>query len=178
MLDLDSPRWGKLSHAHGSASDIPDLLRAITKIQYSGDSRGPWLQLYGSLCHQFTLGTAAYAAFPHLIGFAEAACGKPRLEYLNLASCIEAERHMPYQPAFPRGLKEAYMQAFGRASVLAEALLSQRWDDQDMRCLLGMIAIFRGNPKLGFSMQGSTDQIECMECGHIQSPPYYEEFGR
>ena len=29
MLDLDSPHWGALTHAHGSAADVPALLRRV-----------------------------------------------------------------------------------------------------------------------------------------------------
>lgn len=176
MLPLDSPRWSQLTHAYGSADDIPLLLQAIVKVPYSTDSHSPWQELYDALCHQFSIETASYAAFPYLISFAEKAKGKARCEFLDLASAIEAIRHIPHQPGFPRGLKKAYMDALRRAPMVAEELLADRWDTQQMRSLLGMIAIFRGHPKLGFSLQCSTDDVECQACGHIQKPPYYEEF--
>lgn len=31
MLDLDDPYWQKLSHAYGSAADIPELLRQLAR---------------------------------------------------------------------------------------------------------------------------------------------------
>lgn len=47
MVELDSPRWQTLSHAYGSAADIPDLLRQLdgaTSPEVGPDSE-PWFTL-------------------------------------------------------------------------------------------------------------------------------------
>jgi hypothetical protein len=54
MIDLDDPCWQKLSHAYGSAADIPELLRQLareTGRKPAYDSE-PWFTLWSSLCHQ------------------------------------------------------------------------------------------------------------------------------
>lgn len=68
MIELGDPRWEKLSHAYGSAADIPELLRQLAgatgpKIRYDSE---PWFTLWSSLCHQGDVYDASYAALPHL----------------------------------------------------------------------------------------------------------------
>lgn len=50
--------WSQLSHAYGTAEDIPGLLDRLEP-----DPRSPvWNDLWSSLCHQGTVYTASYAA--------------------------------------------------------------------------------------------------------------------
>ncbi len=65
LSDLDEIPWTELSHAHGSAEDIPDLLRALA------DPFGDWDQtldeLFGdNLLHQGTCYSATPPALPFL----------------------------------------------------------------------------------------------------------------
>ncbi|MGC5332824.1 hypothetical protein [Micromonospora sp. DT62] len=65
LSDLDEIPWTELSHAHGSAEDIPDLLRALA------DPFGEWDQtldeLFGdNLLHQGTCYSATPPALPFL----------------------------------------------------------------------------------------------------------------
>lgn len=177
MIDLSSNRWGKLQHAYGNAADIPGNLKAIEGVPYSDEEEGPWLYLYSSLCHQFEIDTASYAAFPHIVLFAENAEPRLRFDYLSLASTIEAERCMTnFTPRFPQGLKEPYFQACEKAAILSVELLREKWSLEEMGQILGIIAVFHDHPKLGFSILGSSDEIECRECDHVQKQPFYEEF--
>jgi hypothetical protein len=80
VLDLNSPRWSELRHAFGSAQDVPELLRALeaeSEPHYSAelfqtrDNPTPWEQVYSKLCHQGSLYSATFAAFPHIVDIAE-----------------------------------------------------------------------------------------------------------
>ncbi len=81
MLDLESPRWSELRHAYGRADNVPNLIRALAAEQeprYSNDldhartNPTPWEEVYSKLCHQYSVYSATYAAFPHIVEIAEA----------------------------------------------------------------------------------------------------------
>ena len=98
MLELNSPRWSELRHAYGPAHDVPDLLRALaaeSDPRYSDDislareNPTPWEQVHSKLCHQSSLYSATFAAFPHIVDIAEKdGLGKQK-ETLLLAGEIE-----------------------------------------------------------------------------------------
>lgn len=97
MLALDSPRWSKLKHAYGPAADVPALIRAIADepiprySNHPAEARNnptPWDEVYSSLCHQFSIYSATYAAFPHIVAIAEADGLEKRVETLVLAGTI------------------------------------------------------------------------------------------
>ncbi|NKE59970.1 hypothetical protein FXN61_25490 [Lentzea sp. PSKA42] len=56
--------WSQLTHAYGTAEDIPGLL---DRVATSNDSEA-WDELWSALCHQGTTYPASYAALPHLAG--------------------------------------------------------------------------------------------------------------
>lgn len=63
-LSLDSERWSTLSHAYGSAGDVPAKLREIKRRGFDVETDADLL--WGDLCHQGTVYTATYAAVPHI----------------------------------------------------------------------------------------------------------------
>ncbi|MFF4429608.1 HEAT repeat domain-containing protein [Streptomyces sp. NPDC001513] len=68
---LDARPWSALSHAYGSAEDVPDLLRALTGAD--ADAADEALsELYGSVLHQGTVYAASAQAVPFLAGIAAA----------------------------------------------------------------------------------------------------------
>lgn len=52
LLPLDSPRWSELTHAYGSASDTPALLRQLASLPRADGDAEPWFSLWSSLAHQ------------------------------------------------------------------------------------------------------------------------------
>lgn len=69
--DLDRIPWKDLTHAYGSADDVPDLLRALRTA--SPDLQGeesPLWQLFGNIWHQGTIYEATAYAVPFLIEIA------------------------------------------------------------------------------------------------------------
>jgi len=68
LLDLDDRRWAELTHAYGSAADIPPLLRHLREFPPATDYRAePYFSLWTALCHQGPVYPASYAAVPHLV---------------------------------------------------------------------------------------------------------------
>lgn len=69
MSQLDDIDWSALSHAYGSADDIPAHLRALSSPEQADAALDA---LYGSLCHQGTRSPASAAAAPFVIAQVEA----------------------------------------------------------------------------------------------------------
>jgi len=44
-LALDSNEWSALTHAYGSAEDVPDLLRRLAEIPPDGPDAEPYVSL-------------------------------------------------------------------------------------------------------------------------------------
>jgi hypothetical protein len=87
MLELNDPAWADTRHCYGSGRHIPDYIRRIENSKSL--PKKFWDDLSNVLCHQCTLGTASYAAFPHLVRIAkEQAMTKQGLNCLDLASLI------------------------------------------------------------------------------------------
>jgi hypothetical protein len=69
--DLDRIPWKHLTHAYGSAEDVPGLLRALRKAppDLQGEESPLW-QLFGNIWHQGTVYPATAYAVPFLIDMA------------------------------------------------------------------------------------------------------------
>ena len=83
MLDgLNDIPWSELEHAYGTASDVPDLIRALVNPDPKVRSNTMWT-LYGNVFHQGT----RFPATPYVIPFVIELCGRPevfnRLELLS-----------------------------------------------------------------------------------------------
>lgn len=89
MDRLDQIPWEALTHAYGSAADVPDLLRALRTA--SPELRGedsPLWQLYGNIWHQGTVYEATAYAVPFLIDLALSRDTPDRVGILSLLAHI------------------------------------------------------------------------------------------
>ncbi|MER5278836.1 hypothetical protein ABT025_24220 [Streptomyces sp. NPDC002809] len=78
--------WSQLSHAYGSAEDIPALLDRIA----SDPASGHWSDLWSALCHQGSVYSASFAALPWLAGMAGTDDRDQAVSALTLAGAIMA----------------------------------------------------------------------------------------
>jgi len=165
MLDLDSPIWKDLTHAYGSAADIPTLLEQLKTAspQEKYDSE-PWFSLWSALCHQNDVYSASYAALPHIIAIAGSKPARERLDHLFLAASIEAFRHVGDAPAIPVDLQEAYQQGIEQSFTLILGCLKLDWQENEYRILLGALAVVRAHPQLGNAIFELDQEIECPHC--------------
>jgi hypothetical protein len=166
MLELNSPLWKDLEHAYGSAADIPALLEQLkTASPQKKYGTEPWFSLWSALCHQYDVYSASYAALPHIIAIASSRPPRQRIDYLLLASSIEAFRHLHDAPPIPRGLQEAYVQALKIAPRLILECLELDWQqEEDDRILLGSLAVMQGHPQLGNAIFDLEMEAECPKC--------------
>jgi len=89
MDALDQIPWKDLTHAYGSATDVPDLLRSLRTA--SPDLQGedsPLWQLFGNIWHQGTVYEATAYAVPFLIELAVDRCTPDRVGILSLLAEI------------------------------------------------------------------------------------------
>ncbi|MET9540555.1 hypothetical protein ABZY16_24080 [Streptomyces sp. NPDC006553] len=78
--------WSQLSHAYGSAQDIPALLAHIA----SEPTPELWSDLWSALCHQGSVYSASFAALPWLADMAETEDRGQAVNALGLAGAIMA----------------------------------------------------------------------------------------
>lgn len=81
LSELSQVNWASLTHAYGSAEDVPAQLEAIA----AGDEEA-YQDAFGNLWHQWTTYSATPHAIPFLIGILEA--GKSGLDILSLLAVI------------------------------------------------------------------------------------------
>lgn len=176
-LELDDPGWANLSHAYGSAHDLPELLRRLpTAPPMRPDDDDVWYCAWSALCHQFSVYTASYASVPHLIDMAGRASGPRRLDFLSLVGAVETFRHLPGAPDFLPGLKTPYLDALQTAKGLALEALAEEWPEASFRELLGIMAALGGHPRLGAGILMGSAEYSCGHCGETETLPGYAEF--
>jgi hypothetical protein len=142
MLSLSDPIWPKL---HGGYRIPYDASKALTRME-SGES--VWDELWSELHHQGDVGVASYAAVPHIVRISAT---RPRLDWdlYALAATIEIERHRKGNPPIPDWLEPSYRKAWGTLTALALSDLSGSLDELILRSALSVVAIGRGQLKLG-----------------------------
>jgi hypothetical protein len=150
MLDLQSDRWSKLSHAYGSASDIPALLRELkTYPPNEGYESEPYFSLWSSLCHQGDVYTASYAAVPHIIESLASKPARANWNYFLLPICIEIARSKGSGPIMPPDLVEDYFRSLAQLPSLAALVAEGPLDETYCGTLAAAIAVAGGHPTLG-----------------------------
>jgi len=165
MLELDNPKWRNLSHAYGAALDIPLLIEQLKSAPPSKDWKAePWFSLWSTLCHQFDVYPATYAAIPHIVAIVASKPVKHRLEFFSFIAAVEAYRHRKHTPSIPGFLEKDYFTAIEHAANLIRDSLVVDWDEEEMIVLLGAYAITRGHPGLGNAIIFMPEESICPEC--------------
>ncbi|WP_157739979.1 hypothetical protein [Micromonospora narathiwatensis] len=93
-LDLDSIDWASLTHAYGSAEDVPGLIRDLRSSDAEVRSAAMY-ELYGNIYHQGTRYEASAYAVPFLLELLADPATPARHEVIQLLSCL-AVGYTPY----------------------------------------------------------------------------------
>ena len=173
MLPLDGPRWQELAQAYGPANDIPRLLDALERVS---DLERPelWFGLWATLCSGGRVYSAAYAAVPHLVGFAERRPLADRVQALHLVGAVEAGRRHEHAPALPFDLTGAYEEAVARVAPLIARSVGEPWDADTAQVLAGVLAIVKGHPQFGMAALSLEPVVVCPACGTAHPPAGYD----
>lgn len=147
LLALDDPEWGRLTHAYGSAGDVPALLAALSELADPvGSTVDPWDGLWSRLCHQGDVYDASYAAVPHIVG--ASAYSPVDFSFFLLPAAIEVAREKGRGPPVPLALEPAYMGAIRRLHGTLEWHLDDPWDSDFARAAFGAMAVAKGQHRL------------------------------
>ena len=160
VLSLDSENWSQLADAYGAATDTPDLLAKLADYpSRDGYDSEPFFSLWSSLCHQGDTYTAAYAAVPHMLRFAEAEPERITYDFLLLPTSIEIARLTGRGPEIPDQLKGAYEAAIQSMPRIIGQLRPREMNETMCLSCSAAIAAAAGNPTLAeavLELEGDT----------------------
>lgn len=88
---LDAIDWASLSHAYGSASDVPDLLRLLLS-EDQQIREDALIELFGNIHHQGTIYEASSYAIPFLVELMNCPAFSGKDDIAMLIICIAAGR--------------------------------------------------------------------------------------
>lgn len=161
MIELDDPRWRKLSHAYGSAADIPELLRQLAGATgpKPGYDSEPWFSLWSSLCHQGDVYDASYAALPHIVEIACDAKTPVDFSFFQLPAAIEVARSSGTAPPVPADLAEAYGNAVSRLTECVALHRHEEWDEPTLLSALSALAAAKGNHRVAEAIMNLDDDL-------------------
>ncbi|MEV6239040.1 hypothetical protein [Lentzea sp. NPDC051838] len=141
--------WSVLTHAYGTAEDIPGLLDRVAK----ANDEEAWSELWSALCHQGTSYPASYAALPHLARIDD-------VQAVVLAGGIVADGGDEVRVEHAASIA----QLLARANDLLPAA-----DEDTYAYLLGCVLAFEGFwdtiDTLAWGVADQEFEIECPECG-------------
>jgi hypothetical protein len=143
MIPLDSPRWSTLTHAYGAASDTPALLARLREERTCAvGAASAWDEVAVSLCHQYSMYPATYAAFPHLLDIAETGTPHQRFEVLLFAGVCAVHGHAPEDlPKDLEGALEPFLEGVAVGSLAT--LLDRTYQNAELNYALGAFAGIR-----------------------------------
>lgn len=176
MLPLDDRRWSKVSDAYGKADDVIQWLRELRQAVPNLDGDLGGYDYYGSLCHQYTVYTATYAAIPHLIDLARLTPpdSPGRMTILSFVGFSVACAKLPRTDKIPKFLQRDYAAALQAAIPLIAESLPHATDDSDhapnLRALFAAMAAIKGFAGLAFILADMECSIECPSCGGFIEP--------
>lgn len=161
MLALDDTHWTDLTHAYGSASDIPGLLRQLAEATGpTGDyDSEPWYSLWSSLCHQGDVFDASYAAVPHIVAIACRASGPVDFGFFQLPAAIEISRANGKGPELPSDLASAYRDAVPRLADCVAIHRHENWDGTMLQSAMSALAVAKGHPRMGEAIMNLDDVL-------------------
>jgi hypothetical protein len=156
--------WAQLTHAYGSAEDIPGLLELAVP-----DMRSEvWTELWSRLCHQGTVYPASFAALPVLTLLARQWSPADRVMPLILAGDIVASTDRPHDARDPR---VSYGAEVSELIGLTEQALQNpglRLDPATYIYLLQALLGLEGVEVWGDRLDGVNDEeyeVPCPSCG-------------
>ncbi|MFQ6146851.1 hypothetical protein ACLMNJ_27895 [Streptomyces seoulensis] len=153
--------WSQLSHAYGSAEDLPVLLKEIA----SEPSLERWNDLWSALCHQGSVYPASFAALPWLTEVAGCDERAQAVSALNLAGAILAGSDQPHGAGDVRARHAAEVETL---LVLVNEHLRTSSDRNEYAYLLGSMLSFEGvvswDEDLAWGLVNEEYEVSCPGC--------------
>jgi hypothetical protein len=164
MLSLDDPKWAKLTGGYRTPIDVRPLL-----LRLEADPSAAWDELWNELYHQGDVGTASFAAVPHLVRIHRSRGVVDWNTYAMIAS-IELARDDPRNPKLPAWAAVGYDTALGELAKLGLEELPRAELPEAVRAILSVIAIAygaraHGRVVLEFDEDEVREIVEAYEAG-------------
>ena len=123
MAERSSLDWRHLSHAYGTAEDIPALLDAIEAFPAETDWQAePWFSLWSALYHQGDIYPASIAAVPRIVSTLAREPTKVTLSFFLLPASI-AVADNARQLDVPAEMRERFENGLSELGGLASSAL-------------------------------------------------------
>ena len=148
MLSLDSPDWTNLTHAYGSAANIPQLLRQLESLPSSDGNAEPWFPLWSALAHQGDVYPASFAAVPHVVRVLSTDPTRASYVYFQFPAWVEICRQR-HQVDVPNNLAAAYFQSIKRLATLVGEAAAGDWDGNLLAAAMSALAVSKGFAHVG-----------------------------
>ena len=149
MLALNDDAWSDLTHAHGSACDVPPRLRQLSEFPATeGLDRELYASLWRDLLNQRHVYTASYAALPHMVEMMGDAPDRANWCVLELVTRIEIARAKGKGPAMDDVQAALYYSAMDRLPEVIAAIAQKKWDEHLARTAAAALAASRGQHML------------------------------
>lgn len=158
MLPLDSPRWSQLTHAYGSAANVPAWLRELRNLPSSANNAEPWFSIWSALAHQGDVYASSYAAVPHIVEALAIAPERADSSYFQFPAWVEICRSKS-GPAVPKDLEGPYLAALARLPALVAAAACVEWKPEHLACCMAALAAAKGQPAIAEAAQELTPAV-------------------
>ena len=148
--------WGELTHAYGSAEDIPALFARLG----GADDEQVWNELWSALCHQGSVYAASWAAMPILADIAAGRAPGEPIQAVLMAGLIVTD---PDEACHTR-----YGDEIAELLGAARSLLNGPQEDAGTFVwLLQSLLALEGVPVWSEALEGLVNEeyeIECPDC--------------
>jgi hypothetical protein len=142
---LTDPKWEGLEGGYRLPYDPrPVLSRLASGIEVDH----AWDELWSELHHQGDVGEASFAAVTALVDLYSSG-RQPDSNLFSLSATVEIERQRKGNPPLPEWLREDYERAWQKLAELALTRLRDGVDSDTLQSTLAVLAIARGELKLG-----------------------------
>ncbi|MEV7007336.1 hypothetical protein [Streptosporangium sp. NPDC051022] len=153
--------WSSLSHAYGSAEDIPSLLDRIE----TDPSDEDWSGLRSALCHQGTVYSASFAALPRLTAIAVSGAPDAQLHVLFLAGAIMAGADQPHGAGEVRATYAAEIAELLRmANGHLRTLRNRTGYLYLLEAVLGLEGVPVWSEELAWELDSGEYEVSCPDC--------------
>ena len=154
MLSLDDNLWLELTGGYRIPLDPRPL---FAKLEAGDDSA--WGELWDELHHQGDIGTASYAAVPHLIRIYRK-LGTIHWNVYAMVGIIELARDRGTNPEIPKLLEQDYFRAIQELAKVGQSEILRAEEPETVRAILGIIAISKKLRTHGkFLIEFSEDEL-------------------
>ncbi|TGN73979.1 hypothetical protein E5083_24720 [Streptomyces bauhiniae] len=153
--------WSKLSHAYGSAEDIPALLDRIA----SEPKPDLWSDLWSALCHQGSVYPASFAALPWLADVADSDDREQAVNALTLAGAIMAGAEQPHGAGDVRTDHAVEVETLLAAVNQHLRVTSDRTDYIHLlEAMLGFEGVVGWSEDLAWGLGNEEYEVDCPGC--------------